>query len=476
MVRTTYKIFLAILIILALGVNGYTVTHNDISDPLCGPKCLLKVCALKNITSNLEEICALSGYSAEHGTSMLGLFRAARKKGLNVVPLKMKFHELTSIDDPFIAFVDGNHFMIVHNIKDDYVVVQNPPQSPFPQSKHVFTSRWNGEVLVFSDTIIKQAESQMVSLDAALNGSHISFSGTSYDFGTVDEGSKLSKTFTFTNIGKEPLEIVTRSTCTCTVIVLAEKEIQPGGNGKIKIEYDTTGKKGNITQKIYVKTNDPVNTSTILSIKAAVQSHIKVVPGRIWLDRIAPNEKIKREIQIFDSGDGKLTIESIDSPEEIVTEVLPERTGNIRILPVTMIFTSGNDPGEFQKSFTIHTNDKKHPEITVPVSGIVLSDIKVFPPSVFINGIEPGTTIVKEIIITSRKGEKFKNIFLKPSSPYITTEVVPLENASTFKVKTTFHAPHDEIVLREKIPIFIDDTDQPAIEVMLFAQVKKKHN
>jgi len=108
----------------------------------------------------------LSCYKEKSGTSLLDLFHAANKLNLPAVPLKIDLDKLCKFKSPSIAFIDGNHFLVVHGCKKDKVIIQNPPDPPFAISKKDFKKRWNGEALVFSEKLKKKMASEIAKATA----------------------------------------------------------------------------------------------------------------------------------------------------------------------------------------------------------------------------------------------------------------------------------------------------------------------
>lgn len=100
----------------------------------------------------------------------------------------------------------------------------------------------------------------------------IHFPRSQHDFGLVKEGVKVNHTFTFTNNGDATLKINdVRSSCGCAAALLSEKEIKPGQEGKIDIELDTSNRKGRMSRTIAVLSNDPNESTKVLTIYAEIQ-------------------------------------------------------------------------------------------------------------------------------------------------------------------------------------------------------------
>ncbi len=103
------------------------------------------------------------------------------------------------------------------------------------------------------------------------NGPKIQFDETTYDFGTVMQGERLSHTFTFTNTGKSDLLISSATaSCGCTTSQPPRTPIRPGEKGELKVQFDSKTKQGPVENTIRVAANT-YPTRTVLTIKADVK-------------------------------------------------------------------------------------------------------------------------------------------------------------------------------------------------------------
>ena len=99
----------------------------------------------------------------------------------------------------------------------------------------------------------------------------ITFKETEFDFGDIKQGEKVEHTFEFTNTGEADLLISTaRASCGCTVPEFTEEAVKPGKSGKIKVTFNSAGKKGPTTKTITVVCNT-ANENEILTIKTNIQ-------------------------------------------------------------------------------------------------------------------------------------------------------------------------------------------------------------
>lgn len=96
------------------------------------------------------------------------------------------------------------------------------------------------------------------------------FERMEYDFGQVREGDKVAYTYKFQNTGQAPLIIQgVQPTCGCTAPDWSKEPIPVGGNGFVKVEFDSNGKQGIQNKTVTVSANTWPKT-LMLRFKAQV--------------------------------------------------------------------------------------------------------------------------------------------------------------------------------------------------------------
>lgn len=104
---------------------------------------------------------------------------------------------------------------------------------------------------------------------------NIQFAELEHDFGTIDQDTKNTKIFTFTNTGSEPLIISdANGSCGCTVPNYPRNPIAPGETGEIEVVYNP-GKQANQQTKTVSITANTEPATTVLRVKA------NVTPGEV---------------------------------------------------------------------------------------------------------------------------------------------------------------------------------------------------
>ncbi|WP_424494724.1 DUF1573 domain-containing protein [Salinimicrobium sp. GXAS 041] len=97
----------------------------------------------------------------------------------------------------------------------------------------------------------------------------ISFEENEHDFGTIEQGTPVEHTFTFTNTGNAPLVITNaKSTCGCTVPTWTKEPIAPGETGEMLVKFNGSGQ-NQVSKTVTLTANTESGTEKI-KIKAFV--------------------------------------------------------------------------------------------------------------------------------------------------------------------------------------------------------------
>jgi hypothetical protein len=93
-----------------------------------------------------------------------------------------------------------------------------------------------------------------------------------HDFGKLTQGENVSAVFSFKNSGKNPLNIrKVSSNCTCVVTELPKDEIAPNETIELKVDFNTSGRRGTQQKSITIYSNDPVTPVQRIVVKASIQ-------------------------------------------------------------------------------------------------------------------------------------------------------------------------------------------------------------
>jgi hypothetical protein len=205
-----------------------------------------------------------------------------------------------------------------------------------------------------------------------------------YNAGVVQKGAKVEYAFVIKNTGKAPLQILeAKPGCGCTVAEF-DKEIPPGGEGRIRAAMDTTGfAYGEQKKSINVRTNDEVEPSFILQLGAVVSAYVRVLPSDAVVFNARHGFQEEKRIvlhaedgAVFDVTSAAADSEYLKVSYKKVTEPLLEIDPNVAARKgdyvVTIRLDAKTPVGYLAgRGVTVKTSHPKMPEVKIRVSARV---------------------------------------------------------------------------------------------------------
>ncbi len=94
----------------------------------------------------------------------------------------------------------------------------------------------------------------------------LQFQGTIFDFGQIEAGTIVKHNYLFNNTGTQPLVIqeVIPSCKLCTQASAIQQVIQPGEQGAIIVEFNSTGRSGKQGKYVTIRSNAPLSPARVL--------------------------------------------------------------------------------------------------------------------------------------------------------------------------------------------------------------------
>ncbi len=105
---------------------------------------------------------------------------------------------------------------------------------------------------------------------------------STWNYGTIKNGSSGYRYFKFTNTGRAPLVISDgKGSCGCLVLTWPKEPVMPRQTEYIKVNYDTK-RTGAFTKYVTLTTNAQSNTTTRLKVEGTVEPPpSEPIPGKI---------------------------------------------------------------------------------------------------------------------------------------------------------------------------------------------------
>src|SRR5581483_3828305 len=108
-----------------------------------------------------------------------------------------------------------------------------------------------------------------------------------WDFGTVEQGTKVEHVFRLANRGSDTLRIDhVKSSCGCTVGVASARDVPAGGEGRITVTLDTARMAGRTNKVVSVHTSDPEASVVSLGMTGTVLADLVATPNALYLGHI----------------------------------------------------------------------------------------------------------------------------------------------------------------------------------------------
>lgn len=96
----------------------------------------------------LEELRIACGVTRD-GSNALNILKAAQNYGLDARGYKVEMNELSTVETPFIAFWNFNHFLVVEGVGKKDIYVNNPASGPGRLSYEDFDEGFTGVAITF---------------------------------------------------------------------------------------------------------------------------------------------------------------------------------------------------------------------------------------------------------------------------------------------------------------------------------------
>ncbi|MBI5789608.1 MAG: DUF1573 domain-containing protein [Candidatus Schekmanbacteria bacterium] len=204
--------------------------------------------------------------------------------------------------------------------------------------------------------------------------SNITFENLEFDFGSIEQGEKVTHIFNFKNTGKDPLVIdKVQSSCGCTAAILSSKTILPGESGSIETTFNSSRFHGRINKTITVNSNDPDEPVVRLQLTGKVTSELMIIPpDELFFGLIEYKKPAAKSFLLTQGEETPLEVSKAECDLTFVTtEIVPGTQGNKKTYQVMLTVNDKAPLGRFEGTVKIYTNLPKYAVIERKVMGIV---------------------------------------------------------------------------------------------------------
>lgn len=282
-----------------------------------------------------------------------------------------------------------------------------------------------------------------------------------YDFGDHDNDVDVKHGFTISNTGSGNLEIASvKTSCGCTVAELEDKSLAPGESTKVRATLSLKGKRGKQHKQIVVHSNDPQTPHYQLTMMGNAVAAIEILPAVANFGRIVNDDPQTRTVTVASArDDAKFKIAKIESTIdafEVTAKTQPDGMSHI----VSITAPGKMAPGNLAGQVKLHTDNPKHPLVTVNTYGQVLGPISYAPSTMIVpEQLNARAPTSRAIRLSPGRIQDFKVLKVTPPVDSISVEIIP-QGSRGYLIQLNDLPPGSELAGKE----IVVETDAAGME------------
>lgn len=272
----------------------------------------------------------------------------------------------------------------------------------------------------------------------AEGGGRISFSAPQFDFGEVNQGTKVSHEFTFVNNGSEPVTIQKMvPSCGCTASSVDTPTVEPGKSGVVKVVFDTAGFSGMKQKLVQIHSDDFSSPTVSVELKGIVKPLFRVTPPQVnfgeVLHKSSPDALLVQvEGPLFEDGpkEGRNRKEKRSRARAggkfVNVEEKDSSNGNRKLL----ISLSPEAPlGNLRDRVVLGIGKRS---VSIPVFATVVSPLRVVPQTVSLGVLESGSSPSRIVEVQFLGPGEVTIQDVEVSEPGISIQALPVEKKNVY--------------------------------------------
>jgi len=292
-----------------------------------------------------------------------------------------------------------------------------------------------------------------------------------HDFGTTWIGPRLEHTFTLTNAGQAPLDILKISPPHgCSLVGEAPGPVAPGQVAKLTFVIDAASlRKDRYEKRIVITTNDPQKAAFDLILRGECKRYVRVTPMSAGFGRIKKSEQRERVLTIQLNGDKPVKL-SLASPLEgkFAFDLIETIEGREYKLFVNT--RPPFEPGMHRVEAVIKTNIEAQPEVRVSVYATVPNRIETVPSYVSLKRRDkreahPDRAQTYVIQFNNHGESPVRALGVSCTDSAVKVELREITAARQYRVLVRLPANYEMPVDGATLAIKTDDKEQPTVLV-----------
>ena len=297
---------------------------------------------------------------------------------------------------------------------------------------------------------------------------------TSHEFGAVAKASKQEHVFEFVNNLDTDIHLVgVRASCGCTIPTILTPVVKPGEVAQLKAKFDTLkfdGARG-ATLDVTIRKDQPyVEFGNLqFSVKGQIRRDVVLSPPSVEFTELLKGKEAQRT----------LTLQYAGSPEWMVKEVMSSNpnftvefnetlrdAASRRVSYELVVRANGEQKeGQFMGNLTVVTNDRANEQISIEVTGRILSVIET--SDIQLGVIDQEKKVEKSMIIRGVRPFSIEDIRVNNSA----IKILGHEGEKTLHIVKYELDTSKQQVIEDTIEIVTSDPLQKTATLNFSAQI-----
>ena len=228
----------------------------------------------------------------------------------------------------------------------------------------------------------------------------------SHNFGTVARGSKTEFRFTFRNIYKEDLHVVSvRTSCGCTSPVITKRDLKTHETGDVVATFNTRTFLGQHGATLTVTIDKPYYAEVQLRVAGNIRGDVTFDPPFMDLGNVDLGKGSERTVRVTHVGSTPWEIKDVRSANANFEVQLskPTHTASQSAYDLTLKLKPDAPAGYVKGQLILVTNDPRAGQIPMDVEGRIVADVTVSPQLLALGIVQPGRSVTKNIVVRANR-------------------------------------------------------------------------
>lgn len=197
---------------------------------------------------------------------------------------------------------------------------------------------------------------------------------TTHDFGPVQRGTVVTRSFVIRNAGTAPLLIESMQFSTPGMRARVTSTIEPGASAALEVSWDTSHYTRDAEGQALLMLNDPDLPRLVLTLSGFVVSPIDVEPVPAFYLSQFQGESSTQTVTIRNNQDRLVRVTGTERQGDSFTLAV-DTVERGRVYAVTATASPDVAPGAYRESALVFTDDPERPKIRLDVNLLVKRDI-----------------------------------------------------------------------------------------------------